>query len=639
MSVTNASSVRELRERLPVRIGGRSYEIDILAMRRVPLESTRIFVDDGAVAGERSLDNRGLWRRSQDDASAGAGQQYRDVLEVSNNKMFETSRGVDPWERRTMQLLPEANQEQAIAAGSRLIAIDGGLVLWNGSDWTRNTDPNGSGTWDAVTGGVTPSAMCGAGSAVYMVDGSDLYRLDSGATAWTNVAATTCVSIWYAAGWVIGAKANRELVWFDDTGSETVIGSHPWTGFEWTSLTAAPEGIYVGGGDTTSTLGGEIWRVEADDVGGLLPPVAASVLPVGERPEAMIYTAGFVVVGTSGGVRTAVVNADESLTYGSLIEMPATVNRLSAYGQYVWFNWSDFPWQELPGGDINLHAGTGRLDLAELNDPLVPAYASDMMDHDEAETSTTPGVVTGDIVHVDDKLWYVGPNFLYQQTDDLVQTGELRVGRISFGIFERKAFESVEVRFGPFGSGSTIEVLSGYDDEVTVASLGDVGGTTERPGVGVVTFTDPSLEQLEREWVDLRFRLQRATAVTTQQTVMERWTIRAVPLPYRSEEITLPILLFDAVERDGHTVKLDAYEEFVFLNSLMHSRAMILLELGREELRGRVDALQSDRLGGSEELDRWNRREEFVVGTWELRFLTSPGPIPLQLRPTDASHT
>src|SRR5688572_29940194 len=52
-------------------------------------------VDNGNEPGEQSLDNQGVWARTQWDFVLGAGQEFFDEVDESTRRRHRTSRGCD----------------------------------------------------------------------------------------------------------------------------------------------------------------------------------------------------------------------------------------------------------------------------------------------------------------------------------------------------------------------------------------------------------------------------------------------------------------------------------------------------------------------------------------------------------------
>ena len=99
--------------------------------------------------------------------------------------------------------------------------------------------------------------------------------------------------------------------------------------------------------------------------------------------------AGFVLIGSSKGVRFAVPGGNANLTIGALIETDEAVRCFEGQGPHVWFGWSNFE---------TTHYGLGGSPRSLLQRRARPAYAADIM-------NPGPGVITSVVTFQDRRVF------------------------------------------------------------------------------------------------------------------------------------------------------------------------------------------------------------------------------------------
>ena len=63
---------------------------------------------------------------------------------------------------------------------------------------------------------------------------------------------------------------------------------------------------------------------------------------------------------------------------------------------------------------------------------------------------------------------------------------------------------------------------------------------------------------------------------------LKRWTFRAIPMPFISEVIKLPIMLSTYTDWDNRHVYHDTYDDYAYLKGLMEARALVSFNIGEE---------------------------------------------------------
>lgn len=528
-----------------VGLGGRTYMLDTKMSegwrhKGVPL--LRQQQDNSLTPSSVSLSSEGVWRSGVDSWHKGAGQNYRDRPD-SNPFRFRSSKGVDPWTRYQLSLLPATDQKKSsantnlylVVAGSRVYVIDGQTVSYT-------TDPTvDSPTWTGLTGvpAATILTICSDGYYLWFADGADIYRTHTATGAATLWAAGHTVTLLrFAKGRLIGAVGNA-IYSYSATGASTALTTG-WTvpaSFTWVDVVGSPstKHIHAAGyiGDKSLVFAYGL----KDDGTGLDAGVVAAELPDGEIVRSLGSYLGFLLIGTDAGVRFAVAGSDGSLTLGPLLSTGTAVECFEGQGPHVWFGWKNYD---------STSTGLGRLSLEEfaVADNLAPAYASDLM-------AAAQGAVTSVVTFGGKRYFTVSGSGVWGEDTTYVSSGTIESGRITANISESKTAFGVDVRHRSIPGGTTTVALS--VDGGTFATL---GAALSQDG------TVPA-EDSGREF-EVRFTI---TKSGSNIPVLSSWTLRYWPKAQRQTVWTIPLLLHYQVELpDGIPDSIDvAYEREVLV--------------------------------------------------------------------------
>lgn len=550
-----------------VQIGDRWYILDLESdrYRVASVPAMKPQSDDAARPGEHSLSNEGLWRRHVSSWHHGAGQLWYD-RDDADPFQFRASRGVDPFTKWKLDLLHgtesvvtdtdgwtsmaigifDTNEPRLVVAGNngRAITIDAAKNVTEILGLTGNT-------WVASTG-----------STVYIADTTGIYPINS---AGTGIGAAFNANldgakIWFAKDrlWAtIGAKIYNVI---DST--VTVNDqhyTHPWPGWEWTSVNEGGEFVYATGfsGDK-----GRVYSIGiADDAATLLPPLVALPLPDGEVPYSVFGYVGFVAVGTNYGLRVCQPE-QTALISGPIVgfdlheEHTHPVRCIEGQDSFLWFG------QDQLFGD---GSGLGRVDLRTFlpGVTLAPAYATDLM---------AEGV--SDVVHAvatfDSRRWFVVGNSIYRELDTNVASGFLDSGRITQNITDYKVAVYVDLRHDLLPTGSSIEVWeANAGQDFVVRGISDVA-LTERPQNVFSTNHNRTV------WHEIRVVLK----ATGESPVLTALTLATQPVPDRSLNLFLPLLIHELVYYADQEFTLDVKVEFEFLVALARTQQLIRFRQG-----------------------------------------------------------
>ena len=579
----------DVRDRLPIELAGRRWAIELRKLRRRPVPTFRSGFDNGQEPGEQSLSNESVWRRTGRDWVLGAGQTHYDETDESSRRRFRWSKGIDCWDRRELKLLPDTTLLAASAdTTQRLAATDDRLWWSTGNDLLYATDPTDN--WTTVTGlsGGPITSLAYTGDHLYVANGGTLSRVALNGNTATSFGSTTPDLVAYASGRLLAADGNQ-LFEIDSNGAAIPIWDYPSASFTWDWILGTLNGIYVGGSAAGRS---EVFLVSVvDATGELAAPYPVMPFVTDETIHTAAYYAGYIIFGTSRGIRMARIQANGFLAYGPLREL-APVKAVASRGEYVWFSWPDFD---------DGSTGLGRLSLARFTEEMVPAYASDLM-------YTGQGAVESIVSFDGSRYFTVAGEGLVGQTNNLVAEGQWASGNITYGTPERKAFVSIEGRWAAIPTGASLDIEFVADDGTKHGGILNAGPFQ---GLGAIQqFQDSNLAARETEggeiWVTLR------SDGADAGPVLNRWTLRAIPMPFQAEEIFLPLQLFERVTHGGVTIHQPTLEDYEFVVNLRDSRRLVPLKIGAEELLVYVNSVLVDQ----DELTQWTRDETFIEGVY-----------------------
>lgn len=558
-----------------VSIDGRGYMLDrkMLVSNQIPIVSsiraTRAQSDGSNEPGEQSLNPDDLWRRTQQSWHLGMGQTYLD-REDSQRSRYRTSTGINPWVKNQVSLLNATAQSlaatgsnlQLVPAGSRLYATDGATLKYT-TDLT---------SWSTVTGtsGATILSIASDGYYVWIADGSDVYRTNTGATSASSWTATDADYLGYVKGRLMYTDANV-LGYVSNMGTPTLtpLFTHANTNFIWiNSFAEGPGFIYAAGTAGDKSL---VYKITITAEGTALgAPTVAGELPDGETIYSLGSYLGFIFLGTSKGARFCTVSQNGDLTIGSLVTTPAPVRCFEGQGEFVWYGLTN--WDGTRGG-------LGRMSLRYFSDAgaLLPAYASDLM---HSSTANILSVATfGDI-----RVFAVsGVGYYKEDTANLVSTATLDSGWLNFGITEKKIPAFLDVNFKADFSGQVSSYFA-VDGSSTYSAVGTHTTASAEPTSDSYKMSEAAADQVE-----IRHVLTRGTPTTTGPVLL-RHTVRALPVPLLRQKFTIPILLHDRVDTNSRTsIRYDCLKELAYAQGWRDTKRVLALQVGNSSFAAAVE--------------------------------------------------
>ena len=546
-----------------VAVDGQGFMLDWKQYRSRTLPTTRDSFDQGVEAGENTFSVEGFWTRTQYRFDYGAGQPSFDQEasprrrfseeDFSDRRRFSTSKGVYVWDESTLSLLSEVSvgpasantNQKMISVGNWVYMIDGSTIKYNdgvdASSWSSHTltaagtdlTTDGSRVWVATTTGVDMTTVgSGSISLVWSSENTDVIE--------------------YSNGRLICGSGNV-LFELDNAGAK-VGSANIWTNAlqptgDFVAITTTPVAAFAAyqEGDLCS-----LWALVPDETSAaqMNEPTFAGSLPRGEILYALESYATIVVMGTSKGVRVAEWSTNTlGLTIQAAITQPGPVKCLVGYQEFMYFGWTNFDATD---------TGVGRMDLSKTTSvhSVVPAFASDVM-------AVRQGDVLGVVVVAGVVGFSVsGAGYFYENPTNRVAEGWLLSGKIDYGTYKIKEYEQVEVGYLSSDGFISLEL---WDPALNVTTLG-----TLQPTSSFATFNVGA--HLHATHAQLKIILTRSATGTTGPEI-DFWTISAMPLPPRVEEIILPIILKPVV-RDNN-------DEDIYYDTLAVRQSLdLLLKVG-----------------------------------------------------------
>lgn len=504
--------------------------------------------------GERSLNPEGAWRRATSSWHHGAGQTHREG-DSADTFRFRSSKGIDPWTRGQLSLLDgTALAHAATGASVQMVASQGYLYYLDGNSVYR-TDLT---TTTVCTGtpGAAATGICSTGSAVYVAFGtSDIWKITGTAAGGAAFVATDMTTVGAAKQRILGAHNN--LLYDLSAAAATVVQTNIDTAFRWVGFADGTAHIYAAG---NSSVTGVIYRITVvDDASALGAPVVAGRLTLGETVTAIFGYSNLLFIGTSQGFRVAEQTSNGDLEIGPLVDLGVAVNCFSAWGQYVWFGWTNYD---------ATSTGTGRINPAVQNETRAFAYASDVM-------VTGQGVVRS-IAHLNGVLAIGIDTVGVHEPSGTVASGTLESGIVTFDITESKLLAGGTVGYTGTGTASMQVSIDGD----TYSTLNEAG--VNQAGVSFET----------------RITITGDTTVTSSM-------IRAFPQARPTRLIFAPLMITDRVEWRGTERRFDIDAALDDIRTLWASRTPTTYQEGVESFAVTVEDFEYRKINPVDDYKRW----------------------------------
>lgn len=534
----------------PVAINGRAYMIDSKSNRFTRQFEPRVrqSQDTSTAPGESTISPEGLWRRGQKSWHLGAGQKYADDA-VAQDYRFYKSKGVNPWTKGQLSLLPSTKVSlSSTATTSHMVVQDGRVYVSLNGDVKYTTDPYASSpTWSDCTDepGGTCAAMATDGYKIYLAFPSDGVRQIIPNTSVSAISGTKFVNstdsyymLGFAKNFMFGSH-DHILNTISAGGSKSAHVTPDDSTFRWVGVATGQNAVYAAGYSGKKSL---IYKITIKSDGTLDTGVVALELPTGEVVSAISGYLGAILLGTNKGVRYCTTDSNSNLVAGAIIPTSGSVKKFTSNDRFCWFTWSNYD---------GVSTGLGRMDLSNFIAPNTPAFATDLM-----YTSTADVL---NVVTFNDKQCFVvsGVGVVAQDNGNLVTEGTLETGSYTWELPDRKFAPRFDIRCEPLVGYVTAYIsfdTSSYSEIGTHADQAD----TEH------TFIAP-----ENKFIEASYKIALGRQTATTGPVFTRWMARAYAAPIRSRLISVPVLVHSQLnvhDRDYFfdvEAERDALEELV----------------------------------------------------------------------------
>jgi hypothetical protein len=314
----------------------------------------------------------------------------------------------------------------------------------------------------------------------------------------------------------------------------TAVYTHPVDDFTYTSITSSGAAIYVTGYSGSQSNIQKFTLASNGTMPTLTSAITAAEMPSGELIYKIYYYLGYMLIGTSKGLRVAAVSDDGSLAYGPLnFESEQPIYDFAARDKYVWC-----------ATNVDGSPGTTRIDLGTQIAPLVFPYAWDTYYYPETENDRVTGRYTTACAFVNgtDRLAfttnYNGTNghVYIESADRLVWEGYLQTGFIRYNTLEPKIFKFVFPRFISTDGGLVVKSVTADNTEYTI------GNYAQGADVGETGVPYPTTAQ---EYLAFKFVITRSTTNNTLGPLFNGYQVKALPAIPRQRLVQYPVFCYD----------------------------------------------------------------------------------------------
>jgi hypothetical protein len=543
--------------------------------------------DSSLDAGEHSL--LGWWLRSQSSFHFGAGiNYYEPYLETDKGVDNQTARyrfadseGVNVWNQNEVTLLKACtdsgfdgtdiyqNTVRSIQWSSNdgVLLLDSNVIYKVASDGTSTIFHTGTDSiYDIADDGTNAYWVTVNAAAKWEVQKKPLSG--DNATAFTVVYTGSHDVVNYATIEYVKETllfgADGALYQYTGGTSATLLYTTQVSDVKSVAITASGTSVYMAcSHGTVSTIA----RFTIDPDTLLLAPVGITAeMPRGEQIYSMYYYLGYVVIGTSRGVRIAQVLDDGNLVYGPLLfETDEPVKSLTAGDRFVWAT-----------ARVNGKVGLKRIDLSSAIDSLIFGYANDI--YFNAESAPVGVAFLGSTNRL---AFASATNLYFESVNTYLTEGYLTTGKIRYNTLEDKLYKFIAER-ATYGGSNSIDVYSVDEGTTTLIYSGNINaGNRDNTVVPVAP----------KEYLAFKFVLR---AGANESPVLHGYQLKALPAVKRQRLIQYPLMNFD-FERDrfNNTYGYEgrAYQILKRLESLEEQADVIAVKDSRtgEEYQGIIE--------------------------------------------------
>jgi len=521
--------------------------------------------DNGTEPGEQSL--TGWWIRSQMSFHSGSGIKFYDPATTDENGhyRFADSKGIDVWTKGQATLLKSVTQGHNTTGP---IASNGSVqqhvrsIKWGSTsgvllhdeydvDKIPVDDPTNPVHFiDYISGTDSPVyAICDDGTTAYWITNTatkkTVYKkaLTGDSTTpetkmFDEIGAISNATMEYVKDRIVMCADNKVYEFATSAvAMPTAVYTHPTASHVYTSVAASGPAIYVAGYNGIQST---IQKFTLSASTGLMPSLQAAVvaaeMPVGEIIHKIYYYLGYLMIGTSKGIRAAVVSdQDGSINYGPLIvETSQPCYDFAARDHYVWC-----------ATGVDGSPGVIRIDLSNEIETLRFAWANDIYEDSLTNRITTGCAFAAGTERLTFCTAYSSSTngYIYVESASTLRvSGYITTGNIRYGTLEPKNFKRLLAR-GDFSHG---EMVLGtvdkndveYDHIAYSAAIAPIEVGTSNPATA-------------QEYVAYKFTLYRDTTTTSLGPIFKGYQAKATIATPRQRVMRFPVYCFD-VETDKY---------------------------------------------------------------------------------------
>lgn len=499
---------------------------------------------------EDSLDT-GYWIRTQQSFHFGAGQRLYEALETDEDIVrfrFNTGGSVDPWTPGTVVPSYGVTGISTTSSTNPLaLGTSTGVLYANNTSLSHGSTSLSSITWG---GGSSITSITSDGVNWYAAQsGGGIYRgaLPTGAGAQAFTSGT--LVRWVKQRMIVANGANLYEVTNAQSASAAALPAalytHPVSTWTWTDVAEGPNAIYVAGYAGSQSA---IFRITVTTSGStvtLNAPTVVAELPRGEVVNTIYcYLGTYLGVGTSGGMRVAVINADGSLQLSPLqFEVTGGVTDMVGSSRFLYVAGGS----ATPVGDGTTGPGLYRLDLGTALGSGFFAWSPEAA-FSSASSSVRSVTVGGGNGYIYATLTSSSTGLVYQDPAATRSTGWLLPPRIRMGTAEQKVYKDIQIR-GRTPGASYVECYA------STTGLGNPSTWNLIGQLGIQSDGDLSLGAASAGPQDTLYLAFRLVPSGSDYPELYGYRLRAVPAAKKTRLVQLPLMCLD-FETDRYGVKM-----------------------------------------------------------------------------------
>lgn len=529
--------------------------------RRATAQYRKEQYDQTREAGEQSL--TGWWFRSQSSFHLGQGIKYFEPAQDESLRFqYTESKGLDVWTRGQATLLKEVTQGhnttgdlhtnlrpfqylRSIRWTTSGITYDG-VMLHDEYDVDKIDTAGTVIHFIDYNAGINDKvyAICDDGTTAYWVTNDsvggklqvwkkalNLNSTSAGVLMFDKPGITVINAVFENVKGRLVLCVNNKI--YEITASSaalpTEIYTNPEPAYSFTSVTESGSAIYVSGYNGIQST---IIRFSLEADGGM-PTLAfattAAEMPAGEIIYKIYQYLGFMLIGTSRGLRLGTIAADGSITYGKLVvETTQPCYDFAARGSYVWC-----------ATGVEGEPGVIRISLGDVVETLTPAYAYDLYYPGATGKTTTACAFFGDtsrLCFATKKTGATDGHAYYEHATNKISSGYLQTGYIRYNTLEDKIFKFISPRVDTTNGAFIVQSVGEDGSEYSIGGYAQ-GVQTSELGIPYPTGN--------HQYLGFKFTLNRSSSNSANGPLFTGYQLKALPAVLRQRLIQYPLMCYD----------------------------------------------------------------------------------------------